>query len=234
MDHLLREKENTFRPVVVACKTLEKELHAAMEQVECAYPVYWIESGLHNTPARLNAALDAAMDHCSGFSHVLLAMGFCGNSIVGVSTRDSFVILPRVDDCISLLLGSMDRRSALNAEGLYFFTEGWLRGERTILVEYQYALKKYGPKRANAAFSAMLRHYRSAALLDTGCFDVQSARAETKQIAQILNLEYCEIPATLDHIKQLLTGPWQEDRFITIPPKTQISASHLNLKRDIT
>lgn len=219
-----------FCPIIIGCRTLEQELTAAMEQTGCRYPVLWIESGLHNVPQRLCAAVQEAVDRCGGHTHVLMAMGFCGNSIAGVTTGAAPLILPRVDDCISLLLGSVQRRTALNKTGgTYFFTEGWLRGERTILAEYRHAVDEYGEELADEVFRDMLRNYEKAALIDTGCFDRSAAAEETKKIARTFSLQYCEVPGTLTYIKELLSGPWPEERFVRIPAHTQISGGDLRL-----
>lgn len=222
------KKDTTFYPVIVGCRTLENELLATIRETGCQAPVRWIRSGLHNTPALLHDALDSVLEECRGYTHILLAMGFCGNSMAGVRTRDSMLIVPRADDCISLLLGSMHRRSELNSSGTYFFTEGWLRGERTIMVEYQHAVKRYGLEMADRIFNDMLKNYHHAALVDTGCYDMERAGEETRQIADALHLSYREIPGTLSWLKTLLTGPWTDEQFVRIPPDTVISASHLS------
>ena len=210
------------RPVILACRTLEQELLEAIRQTNCKAPVVWIDSGLHNTPNKLQQALTDALAQCDGYSHILTAMGFCGNAFAGLQTRDAALILPRVDDCISLLLGSMQRRLELNADGVYYFTEGWLRGERTIMVEYQHALEKFGERRTKAVFSAMLHNYHKAAFVNTGCGSPDWPRQQTKAVADALGLTYCELPGTLDYLKTLLTGPWSEREFVVIPPNTTI------------
>lgn len=223
------DREGTFRPVILGCRTLEQELGAAIRQTGCTYPVVWIESGLHNTPDRLREALEQAFLQCSGYSHILAAMGFCGGAFNNLKTGNAALVLPRVDDCISLLLGSMERRMELNSEGIYYFTEGWLKGERTLMVEYQHALEKYGEERANIVFHAMLRNYRKAAFLDAGCAQPDWPREQTQKAAQTLGLEYCELSGTLDYLKKLLSGPWDEKQFIVIPPDTLIREAQLTL-----
>ena len=99
--------------VIVGCKTLENELLRAVEETGCSYEILWIESGLHNYPKKLNQVLQETLDGC-GARQVLAAMGFCGNSIENISTGDYTLIFPRVDDCISLLLGSCKRRMEIS------------------------------------------------------------------------------------------------------------------------
>lgn len=207
--------------VIVACRTIENELRAAMSQTDCSLPVIWLASGLHNWPRKLNASLQECLDGCTGYGTVLLAMGFCGNSLVGLHTRCFELIVPRCEDCISLLLGPAERRREFS--GTYFLTEGWLKGERTLWEEYRVCVRKYGKARGKNIFAVMLANYHKLALLDTGCFDHEKAAGEVHRIANALGLQYAEINGTLDYIKALLQRNWSEERFLRIPPHSTVS-----------
>lgn len=216
--------------IIVGCKTLENELLQAVKETGCTYEIRWIESGLHNYPKKLNQVLQETLNGC-GAGRVLAAMGFCGNSIENISTEDYTLIFPRVDDCISLLLGSCRRRMEISREhGTYFLTEGWLKGERNIWKEYEYTMEKYGEETGKEIFQIMLGNYRSLALLDTGCYSMEKAGAEAKNIAGTLELEYKILPATLDYMKKLLTGPWTEEEFLIVPPHSMVQGSDLVLE----
>lgn len=208
--------------LIISCKTLERELCAAMEQTGCSYEVLWLESGLHNTPRLLNTRIQNLLDRCTDYDTVLLAMSFCGNSMEGLRTGNFRLIIPRCDDCISLLLGSVERRASFF--GAYFLTEGWLQGERNIWREYQLCLEKYGEQRGSRIFSMVLSHYRKLILIDTGCYDVGAAEKQARKIAQNLKLEYACAPGTLAYLKTLLTGNWDPTRFLQVLPNSTVMA----------
>lgn len=214
--------------VVISCKTIEKELCTAMEQVGCNYPIVWLESGLHNWPDRLRLHLQELLDSCGNYDTVLLGMSFCGNSVVGLRTHGFQLVIPRSDDCITLLLGSLDKR--LSITGTYFLTEGWLSSELNIWKEYQLCLEKYGQKRGKRIFETMLSHYRNLALLDTGCFDCRSLEPHIQEIADAMNLKYIKLDGTLDHLKKLLCSNWAEDCFVIVPPNSTVSSEMCTLK----
>lgn len=219
-----------MKTVVIGCKTLENELNRAILECGCTYDVRWVESGLHNVPKNLTSALQSALDSSPGYSCAILAFGYCGNAVSGLHTGDSVLIIPRVDDCISLLLGSLDNKKALSGGcGTYYMTEGWLKGERNIWKEYQYAVRKYGEELGRSIIDMMLEHQKTLALLDTGCFDFQAADAGMRVIAETLNLEYKVVPATIEYLKRLLIGPWDESSFLIIPPHSIIKDSDLAL-----
>jgi len=155
-------------------------------------------------------------------------MGFCGNALAGLDSKDMTLIIPRFDDCISLLLGSCKTKAT--SLGTYFMTDGWLKGERNIWREYEYTMQKYGEETGKMIFDMMLGHYNTLALLDSGCFDLAETEAEMKYIAEVLKLEYVVLPGTLEFLHRLLTGPWDNEVFLTIPPGSIISDTVLITK----
>lgn len=217
-----------MNPIIIACKTIEQELLASMKETGYEYPVLWLESGLHNWPDKLRSRIQELLEQCQSYDTVLLAMSFCGNSVVGLKTKAFQLVIPRSDDCITLLLGSFHRRQEVKAT--YFLTEGWLKGELNLWKEYQNCLTKYGEKRGKRIFSTLLAHYKNLALVDTGCFDQETLEKQVCQIAAVLGLEYICLDGTLDHLKQLLTGPWTGDRFVLVEPRSQVTSDMCTLK----
>ena len=204
------------------------ELEMAMEQTGCGYPVTWLDAGLHNRPDRLRRELQAALDQAGGCRRVLMTYGFCGNSIAGIRAGDFEVILPRADDCITLLLGSQKRRLELSGHcGTYFLTRAWLHGDRNLRVEYEHAVKKYGPEQGRELFNMMFGNYRQLALLDDGCYPIAPAQAEAKEVAQLLGLPCRTVPASNQRLRDLLTGPWPEKWFLHLRPGEELTQSRL-------
>ena len=152
-------------PAVIACRMLEDELLLAMRRTGKEYPVAWLESGLHETPQLLHAALMEAIAAYDGrYGVLLLAMGACGNAVDGIGAAHSTLVLPRFQDCIGLLL---DEPRASDA---FYLTRGWLRGERALPCAYRRARERYGEKTARAVYEIMLRNYAAFSLLDTGAY----------------------------------------------------------------
>ncbi len=214
---------------IIACKTIENELLSAMDHTGCHDEVLWLESGLHNVPKILHHAIQTALDQCADAERVMLAMGYCGNSVVGLKTGAFELMMPRADDCISILLRSNRSQASVSRQrnATYFMTEGWLKGERNIWREYEYAVAKYGEVRGKRIFDTLFRNYDALALLDTGCFPLEAARQESVEIAQRLGLRYEEVTGGTGYLEQLLQGPWPDDRFLRVPPGSVLTDSLL-------
>jgi hypothetical protein len=216
--------------LIIACNTIRGELEKAAAEVNCAHGFTWIESGLHLAPDSLRQRLQKELDRIQGVRRVLLAFGFCGNAVVGLKTGDFDLVIPRVDDCITMLLGSRENRERCNRRGgVYYLTKGWLEGEANIWKEYQAVLARYGPRRTEKVFRKMLAHYKFLGLIDTGAYDLPEIIPEATEISKELKLELLILQGTVGYLKRLLTGPWDDDRFIIIPPSTTIELEHLGL-----
>jgi len=216
----MNEKDgNSVNTIIISCETIRRELEVAMERTNCHYPVLWLESGLHNVPKKLNTAIQTYLDDLQGYNTVLLAMSLCGNSVIGLRSHDFQLVLPRCDDCISLLLDGRERPFAT-----LFMTEGWLKGGRHLGQEYDACIAKYGEKRGTRIFEVMLKNYRSVAMLDTGCYDTALAEPEIRAIGKKLGLEYTRLPGSPAWLEELLRGDWKRERFVILPPNDILTA----------
>ena len=221
-----------MKTAIIACKTIKEELAAAMEREKVDLPVYWLESGLHNQPKRLHNKLQETVDLAiaDGYDCLLMGFGFCGNSMDKLDSKSARIILPRVDDCISMMLGSVKRRLAIQSEkGTYFMTKGWLDGERNMYVEYKYTIDKYGEEMGEEIFDMMFGNYKRIGILDTKCYDMQPVEEETSRIAKLLKLEWEVFEASAAYLQKLVSGSWDPKLFLDIAPGTVLQLSDLRM-----
>lgn len=213
--------------LVIACNTIADELNLAVKETGCDYPILWIASGLHMQPDSLKKRLQEELNHISNVEQVLLAFGYCGNSLLGLTPPSYQMIFPRVDDCITLLLGSCQRRKEVSGEmGTYFLTKGWLEYEKNIWFEYQETVKRHGKAKTDRIYRMILEHYERLGIIETGAYGLEDFLENTRTIAETLKLKHHVIPGTLQYIKKLLTGPWDDD-FVTINPGEAVALEHI-------
>lgn len=218
-----------MRTILIACETIKTEILSALELTDTAdLDIIWIESGLHNAPKKLGAVLQDKLDGLVEVDYVLMGFGFCGNALLGLKTHEFKMVIPKVDDCISLLLGSCPLRKELTENhAAYFITEGWLSNESNLYDDYRYAIEQYGQETADDVYETIFAHYRTLCVIDTGLSDYDTFLGETTEMAQALGLQQMPVPGTIKYLKQLLTGPWSVDHFLTIPAHTSIDAGML-------
>ena len=210
--------------VIITCKTLEEELTLAMKNTGLEFPVEYIESGLHERPKKLAEAVLERFEAAEA-DRVLLCIGQCGNSLIGLSAGDFELIMPKVDDCLSMLLGSTQKKTRLSMEDRAFFlTKGWLKGESTIMSQYRRSVEKYGEDIAISILESMYAHYKTVGLIDTGTSPIDELWDSTEEVADLLGFERRVYKGTISYIEQLLTGPWDDGKFIVKKPHETITA----------
>jgi len=215
--------------IIIACQTLRDEVEKALQETGINYPVIWIDSGLHNYPDKLRTKLQEQIDRISNVENIILVFGYCGNALSGIYAKTAKLILPQVDDCISLLLGSVARRLELTEETkAYFLTRGWVIYENNILKEYQRCLEKYGQEKAKRIFKSMLVYYKKLMVLDTSAYPLEEVLEKAQEFADNVGLEQQVVSGTLEYLKKLLTGPWDED-FVVLPPGQVLSLEEFGM-----
>jgi hypothetical protein len=205
------------RTLVMACATVIEEMlplmpHGMQHQV--------FDFGLHVNPDRLRRTLQEAIDAVSGqYDTIILGYGLCSQAILGIKANGCRLIVPRVDDCIAMFLGSRGAYAAqCQAEpGTYYLTKGWIEVGDTPFADYERALQRYGKERAEKIYKLMMGNYRRLALINTGQYELEEYRDYTRRTAEKFGLRFEEIEGSDTLLRKMLHGPW-DDEFVVIEP----------------
>jgi hypothetical protein len=213
--------------IIVACNTIADELNLAIRATGVTHPVLWIDSKLHTRPEKLREEIQGAISRISNVSTIILAFGYCGNALVGIKSEKARLVFPKTEDCISLLLGSTERRRALSKETCsYYLTRGWLESENNLEGEYAYCVRKFGPDRALRLMRSILKNYRHLTLIDTGAYDIGPLKPRTEELAATLGLCHKVVEGSHRLFHKLLAGPWDEE-FVQVEPGEEITLDSL-------
>ena len=220
---------------LIACEVFKDEFEVVSPpDLARAY----LPQGLHRTPGKMPAAIQEVLDRVGPeVETILLGYGLCSNGVVGVASRTASLVMPRVHDCIALLLGSRERYEAEVAAcaGTYYITPGWAKYGTTSLSAYKNEyLPKYGEEDARYISQECLKHYKRVALIDHGAGDVELGRAHAREFAETFGLSYAEIPGSLDYVHRLVHGPWEDEDFVRVPPGSPISPTPFMLLHSIS
>jgi hypothetical protein len=209
--------------VIVACHTIKRELHLAIKETGVDFPVIFIDSNLHNNPDLLHQAIQQQIDKIEHVENILMAFGFCGNSLLGISSPEARIVIPRADDCITLMLGSYElSKNFRNEVGTYFLTKGWLDGEQNLLAEYECCVKRYGNEKALNVMGEMLKNYRRLVVIDTKAYKLEDILHKTKNFAEKMGLVHQEYAGSMRLLNKLLMGPWDAE-FIVLEPGRKLT-----------
>jgi hypothetical protein len=198
------------RVKVIACATVIEEM-APLMPPEMARQV--LDFGLHLHPSELTGALQAAIDASSGFDAILLGYGLCSKAVVGLHATTAELVMPRVDDCIAIFLGSCDayRAQARLEPGTYYLTKGWIEVGDSPFDEERRLATRYGEAMAARMVGLMLRNYKRLALINTGAADIERYRDYARRAADRFGLRFEEIAGAPSLVEKLLYGPWDAE-----------------------
>ncbi|NIM06265.1 MAG: DUF1638 domain-containing protein, partial [Armatimonadetes bacterium] len=184
---------------LICCEIIRREIEYLLGQKKadhsrwagaCLLPsqICFLRKGYHENPAQLREEVQKAIDAAPADVEVVLTgYGLCGKGLEGVKARNVPLIIPRVHDCISLLMGSAKAyEQHFNANpGTYYYSPGWVEWgkdavERTpsegcgLGKSFEEYAAKYGEENARYLVeleSTWATNYTQAVYIDTGIPD---------------------------------------------------------------
>jgi hypothetical protein len=216
---------NESHTLVMACATVIEEMLPLLPP-GMQHQVF--DFGLHINPEKLRRTLQEAIDVAGDtYDTIILGYGLCSQAVIGIQSAHARLVVPRVDDCISIFLGSRSEYQIQSrAEpGSYYLTKGWIEVGDTPFGEYDRMLIRYGKDRADRILKIMLANYKRLALIDTGQYDLERYREFSKRTAERFGLRYEEIQGSNALVKKMIFGPW-DDEFVVVQPGEAIRYEH--------
>jgi len=209
--------------IIIACATVAEELRQLDVPEE---NLRVLEFGLHADPQKLKEALQSEIDSIEGQGDILLGYGLCSYAVVGLASPAHRLIIPRVDDCIAIFLGSSaDRLKKLAEEpGTYFLTKGWIEAADSTYWEYLRLVERYGEERAQRVARVMLANYTRVALINTGNYMMDEYRSYARTMAEIFDIKFEEIPGSNRLLLKMIEGDWNSE-FLVVAPGQEVLLS---------
>lgn len=232
---------------LIACEILFRELCAAVARSVNRIDMEFLPKGLHDIGQdRMRRHLEevlAAVDQ-SGYDAVLFGYGLCSNGVVGLSAGRIPLVVPRAHDCITLFLGSKERYQDyfFAHPGVYFKTSGWIErgndlqqyGPQSIqhktgmMQSYEELVARYGEDNARFLYEQlgeMTRNYSGMAYVEMGVEPDDRFERHTREMAAGRGWRFEKLQGDMRLIQSLVDGPWDEQRFLVVPPGHRIEPS---------
>jgi hypothetical protein len=210
----------TARRHVIACATVIEEMQGWLTPGVSAEV---LDFGLHLRPEKLREALQAKIDEASSKADVLLlGYGLCSMAVIGLQARSAHLVIPRVDDCIAIFLGSgaAYKEQAKKEPGTYYLTKGWIEVGDTPFEEYKRLVERYGEAKARRMIQLMLKNYRRLAFINTGQYEIERFREYAHKTAESFDLRFEEIDGSPALVQKMVSGPWDDEFVVVVPGET--------------
>jgi len=233
---------------LVSCEIFFREMKFLAGQAPHEIDVEFLQKGLHDIPAgemtkRIQAQVDTASEQ--DYDAILLGYGLCNNGLDGLKARNVQLVLPRAHDCITLFFGSRKRyREYFDANpGTFFKTTGWI--ERDKVAEelkqlsipnqmgmdqsYEQLVEKYGEDNAEFLWEELCntkKNYSQITFIEMGVEPDNSFENIAKEEAASKHWKFEKVAGNLTLLRRLLSGDWNPEDFLVVPPNGQIAANH--------
>jgi len=226
------------RVALIACRVLEGEIEALARGAAHVVRRELLEIGLHDQPGVLRSLLAAAIARAEedpAVERVVLAYGLCGLALTDLKARRCPLVVPRAHDCITLFLGSKERYAELMRDdpGIYWYSPGWNRAgrvpgpEREARMRLEYTAK-FGAEEAEALLEmerASFAQHSTAGYADLGLEGDDENRRYAERCAASLGWRFRAFAGDGALLRDLLYGPWDDERFLVVQPGERIAHS---------
>jgi len=215
------------RAMVIACAAMMEEMRPHLPaDTEC----HVLDFGLHADPPTLRHVLQETIDRAAAsVETIILGYGLCSMAVVGLRANGCTLVVPRVDDCIGMCLGSQEAYKAQfkSEPGTYYLTRGWIEVGDSPFSEHEKLVQAFGEQKAERVMGRMLKNYTRLAFIDTGQGESEGYRDYSQSMAKRFGLRYAEIPGSERLIKKMLRGPLDHEFVVAAPGET---ISYLDFK----
>jgi hypothetical protein len=202
-----QESPQTLPIAIISCQVLQDLLPPLLPKT-LVDNVTFMDYGLHRVPAKMTGELQEMLNRIEEPSLVVLGYGLCGNGLQGLKAGVHTLLVPRVDDCIALLLGSYRAyiHEFQSVPGTYYLSKGWLESGSHPLKEYNEYLPKYGEKQATWIMDQQYQHYQRLVMVAHNQDDLDAYRDQALEVAQFCerwDMRYEEILGSDRYVRQL-------------------------------
>ena len=237
-----------MKNLAIVCDVMKNEFMKYAEAAENNLDCIFIEQHLHNTPDKMTVKLQEAIDSVDkSYDKILLGYGLCSNGVVGLKSDSHEILIPKVDDCISLFLGSKKRylEEFKKDPATYYLCKGWIEygGDpyRGYLVwtgqenkipsgwirQKEIYGRRYDNEMAKFLFIEMMKNYSQITLIDNG--DIEEIHMEytknmvafmSEMLDKEINLKILQ--GSSGFLEKLVKCQYDEDNFLKFKPGRKI------------
>lgn len=216
--------------VILSCSSLLLHVEAAQTKMHTRFPVVNLDRRLHAEPKRMRSSiletLEALPPSCET---VLAAMGYCGGSWnhIPLSRR---VVIPKVDDCITLLLHTDDTPHGNLREAGHMYFRDCDTGAYSIEGMKEEICRTYGMEFGTSIFGSWFQNYTNADIIDTGVYDCYSEEyvTEAQKNADLIRCSLGYVEGSNRILEKLVSGQW-DAQFIVLESGQEMTEQDFGL-----
>lgn len=199
------------------------------DEIKDRIPESWttvnLEKRLHNNSKDLMNKLQDEINRSQEFDLIVLGYALCGKGVEGLVSEKVDMVILKCDDCISILLGSVDeyKKQFKIEPGTYYVTREYLGEVDNLILEgFKDIRSKYDDSTWKWVIGEMLKNYKRLAFINTGNYPVDEYRKKAKASADELNLRFEEVCGSNRLFDKILRSDWDEE-FVKVKAGTKVT-----------
>ncbi len=210
------------KTVILSCTSLKDYVELAQKKLNTAYPVIYLSRIYHRDPEEMREHVISALEGLDPeVETVLVSMGFCGGSWdkVKVPCR---VVIPRVDDCISLLLQTTDEPVSNLKKQDHLYVKDKDPFKENFKSIFDHLTRDIDEETKKRYHEDWMRYYREIDIIETEINDSRRPEyaAVVKADADWLQAEMAYIPGGTHLLEKLISGNWDGQFMVFEPGET--------------
>ena len=118
-----------MKKAIIACEVFYKEVTDIIDDENI--DIELLPQGLHDLPESedMKAKIQEQIDDLESekdYDYIILGYGYCSGGVEGLKAENACLVIPKVHDCIPLLLGDMDIEGDIENRKTYYLSRGWI------------------------------------------------------------------------------------------------------------
>ncbi|MBR1591333.1 MAG: DUF1638 domain-containing protein [Acidaminococcaceae bacterium] len=219
---------NHSKTVIIACSSLTEYVAAAQKKAGTDFPVVWLNRVYHRDPAEMQAHIKEKLAALPADTEtVLVAMGFCGGSWNQVRSRFRLV-LPRIDDCVSLLLQTTDTPQSNLKKMDHLYVRDKNPGRESFKAIFDRLAVNVDEATKQKYYESWKKSFRCISIMDTGINDSRRPEyaAVVKKDADWLEAEMEYVDGGTHLLEKLFSGQW-DAQFLVLEPDCPVEKEEM-------
>lgn len=200
-----------MRELIIACETIEGEMRKAMEEENSPREILFLPGYYHSDPKQLNERLKAEIKRHRDYDRIYFAMGNCGGGTEGLETNGPDLILPKVGDCIDILLSGSDTKRSMSH---VYVTESWAEYMKNSTLGLEYLEKNKGKDKAKEYLRKVYKGYETFYVIDTGVYDLKRIDELLGPMLEIIGGKTEVVMGNFEILRKMARGEVDEDFFV--------------------
>ncbi len=210
------------KTVILSCTSLKDYVELAQKKLNTDYPVIYLSRLYHRDPSEMREHVISALERLDPeVDTVLVSMGFCGGSWDKVKVPCRLVI-PRIDDCISLLLQTTDEAVSDLKEPGHLYVKDKDPKKENFKSIFDHMAQDIDEETKKRYHEDWMRYYREIDIIETEINDPRRPEyaASVRADADWLQAEMAYVPGGTHLLEKLISGNWDEQFMVFEPGET--------------